>query len=367
MSISTALPHLLEMQPYQTGQSIVALARKHGIPEERIVNLAANENPLGCSPKASAALQEHLHAERYPEGNGDEVRTRLAEICGTAAERIALGNGSNEILELLARAFVPTDGEILYSEYSFAMYASIAQAIGARHHGIPAKDMAHDLDAIASAVGSNTYLVFLANPNNPTGSWFTAAALQAFMRKIPERVIVVLDEAYHEYACVDPQVPDWLAVCELQKEFPNLAATRTFSKAYGLAGLRIGYSIAHERITELLNRLRQPFNVNCAALCAAQAALEDQEHLRRSQELNLRTREQLAAGLDKLKLEYRLSPANFALIFLPRPGKDIAAELLADGVVVRPMGFYGLPNALRVSLGTEDENARFLAALAKSA
>jgi histidinol-phosphate aminotransferase len=330
-----------------------------GLKEEGIVKLASNENPLGASPKALAAMRAALgEVARYPDGNGFELRMALAKMYGVAAERIVLGNGSNDVLEMAAHAFLAPGASAVYSQHAFAVYPLATQATGAAGIEVHARDFGHDLDAMARAVRGDTRVVFVANPNNPTGTWLAPDALHAFLRKVPADVLLVLDEAYYEY--LDPGLRGdslkWL------EQFPNLVVSRTFSKAYGLAGLRIGFAFAHPQVAELMNRVRQPFNVSSIAQAAAVAALADQDFVHASRALNAQGMQALTTGFKRLGLSWIPSYANFVSFKVPRAA-EVFQHLLRQGVIVRPIAGYGMPEYLRVTVGTEAENARFLAAL----
>jgi histidinol-phosphate aminotransferase len=355
--------YVRSIAPYQPGKPIAELAREMGLQEDAIVKLASNENPRGTGPRTRAAIERALgDIARYPDGNGHELKTALAGRFGVDMGQIVLGNGSNDVLELAALAFLAPGRAAVYSQHAFAVYPLATQARGARGIEVPAKDYGHDLEAMARAIDDETSVVWIANPNNPTGTLAAPGVLEAFVRRVPERVIVVIDEAYNEYlpAELRTETLKWL------KRHPNLVVTRTFSKAYGLAGLRVGYALAHASVAEVMNRVRQPFNVNSIALAAARAALEDMEFVARSYAENLQGLKQLREGADRLGLAYIPSCANFLTI---RVGKaqEIYRRLLRRGVIVRPVGGgYGLPEHLRVTVGTQGENERFLAALAAS-
>ncbi len=348
--------------PYQPGKPIAELAREFGLDERNIIKLASNENPIGVSPKALAAMQAVLgDLARYPDGNGFELKTAIARKYGVGADQIVLGNGSNDVLELAARAFLTPGASGVYSQHAFAVYPLAVQAVGASGIEVPAKDFGHDLDALRAAIGtpgSDARLVFIANPNNPTGTMLEAARLRRFLESVPATVLVVLDEAYNEYLAPELRSPSaqWIA------EFPNLVVTRTFSKAYGLAGLRVGYALAAAGVADLMNRVRQPFNVNSLSLAAAAAALDDDAFMQESYALNVRGMRQLLDGFRSLGLEWIPSFGNF-VSFKVGDGAAIYRELLKRGVIVRPIASYGMPEWLRVSIGLESENARFLAAL----
>jgi histidinol-phosphate aminotransferase len=348
------------LTPYQPGKPIEELERELGL--THIIKLASNESPLGPSPKARAmALVGLDELSRYPDGGGADLRAALADIHAVAGECLTLGNGSNDVLELIARLFVSSEHEVVFSEHAFAVYPLLTRAMGARAVEVPARDRGHDLAAMADAISERTRLVFIANPNNPTGTWNDAEELSRFLAAVPDRVIVVVDQAYAEYVD-EPGYPDcitWLP------RYSNLIVTRTFSKAHGLAGLRVGYCVSSADIAQLLNRVRQPFNVNSLALAAAAASLEDDEHLTRSVDINRAGKRQLCAGFDALGLAYIPSVANFLCFAVPGDAAGVYTALLHEGVIVRPLDVYGLPGHLRVTVGLEDENARFLHALDK--
>ena len=358
-----ATPGIRKLQPYLPGKPVAELEREYGI--SGAVKLASNENPFGPSPLALAAARQVLEdLGRYPEGSGWLLTGRLAGLHGLERDWVTLGNGSNDVLDIIARVFLTPAHEAVFSQHAFAVYPIAVQAAGARACVAPAHDgshgpaYGHDLDAMYKLVGPDTRLVFIANPNNPTGTWLESDALEAFISSLPAHVMVVVDEAYFEY--VDkPGYPDtstWL------QRFPNLIVTRTFSKAYGLAALRIGYALSHPDVADLLNRVRQPFNVNAVAQAAALAALDDSQHLQDCVERNHAGMQQLTAGFRKLDLPYIESAGNFVALQTGR-GAERYEALLQRGVIVRPVANYGLPDHLRVTVGRADENARLLAAL----
>jgi histidinol-phosphate aminotransferase len=359
-----AVPGVRKLTPYQPGKPISELERELGL--SNIVKLASNENPLGPSPSALEAVRrglEDLHL--YPDGGGFALKAALAAKLGVAAAQITLGNGSNDALELVARAFLSPETAAVFSQHAFAVYALVTQAIGAKaqvapaHDGIRGLRYGHDLEAMAGLIDASTRLVFIANPNNPTGTYLRRDALRDFLAHIPEQVLAVVDEAYFEYVA-EPDYPDalqWLA------DFPNLIVTRTFSKAYGLAGLRVGYAVASAEIADLLNRVRQPFNVNSLGLAAAVAALADSEHLRSGVELNRAGLKQLGEAFAARGLAFIPSVGNFITVDMGRPAVPVYDALLRLGVIVRPVGNYGLPEHLRVTVGTAEQNQIFLAAL----
>jgi histidinol-phosphate aminotransferase len=352
--------------PYQPGKPITELAREMGLDEKSIVKLASNENPMGLSPRARAAIERALpELSRYPDGYA--LTHALASRLGVGLDQIVLGNGSNDVLELVAGAFLAPGRSAVFSQHAFAVYPLATQARGARSIVVPANAFGHDLDAMLAAIDRDTYVVFVANPNNPTGTMLAAGALEAFLGRVPPHVVVVLDEAYNEYLAPELRCPSvaWLA------RFPNLIVTRTFSKAYGLAGLRVGYGVCHEALAALLNRVRQPFNVNNLALEAAVEALADQDFVARSYALNADGMKQLTDGFRRLGLAWIPSYANFVAVEIPRAGNEPRAgavyqKLLRQGVIVRPVGGYGMPDHLRVTVGLPGENERFLAALTAS-
>ena len=347
--------------PYQPGKPTSELAREMGIEEKSIVKLASNENPRGIGPRTRAAIEHALgDLARYPDGNGFELKDALSRRYGVGMDSIVLGNGSNDVLELVAMAFLGAGSSAMYSQHSFAVYPLATQARGARGISVPAKDYGHDLDAMAKAVEAGTRVVFIANPNNPTGTFVDYDAIERFLKTVPG-CIVVLDEAYNEYLPPDLRVD----TAKWVKRHPNLIVTRTFSKAYGLAGLRVGYAMAHPAIADLMNRVRQPFNVNSISLIAATAALDDMEFVARSYAENRMGLKAIEEGARALGLESIPSYANFITIRVGKAG-EVFKRLLKRGVIVRPVAGYELPEHLRVSIGTPDENERFLTALAAS-
>ena len=358
--IQLAVSGVQQLSPYQAGKPIEELERELGITNS--IKLASNENPLGPSAKALAAARDALtEVTLYPDASGHRLKTVLSAKYGLSNDLLTLGNGSNDLLELIARVFVRPGDQVIFSEYAFIVYPLVTQACCAEAVITPAINYGHDLDAMAAAINEKTRLIYLANPNNPTGTVFTKSELLAFMARVPETVIVVLDEAYTEYLTAE-NMPDGL---ELVPQFSNLIVTRTFSKAWGLAGLRLGFAYASTQLTDLLNRVRQPFNVNIAALAAAEAVLDDAEYLAKSREVNSNGLVQLATGLTKLGIEFIPSQGNFITIDLKQPAMPVYEALLREGVIVRPVGIYKLPNHLRVSVGLESENDRVLVALEK--
>jgi len=354
-----APPYVRAIAPYLPGKPIAELARELGLDETGIVKLASNENPLGPSPHALNAAQDALHdMALYPDGAGFALKTRLSAKLAVDPAQIVLGNGSNDVLDMVARAFLAPGASAVFSQHAFAVYPIATQTVGA--HGIvaPAKDYGHDLAAMRAAIRDDTRVLWIANPNNPTGTFLPWTEIEAFLATVPRQVLVVLDEAYGEYL---PQAERcdttaWLA------HFPNLVITRTFSKAYGLAGLRVGYGLGHPEVIDLMNRVRQPFNVNAPALAAAEAALDDSDFLARSHALNTAGMAQLMAGLGDLGIETVPSKGNFLLARVGDAAR-VNTELLKRGVIVRPVANYDLAEFLRVSVGLPVQNARFLDAL----
>ncbi|MDR1709700.1 MAG: histidinol-phosphate transaminase, partial [Candidatus Accumulibacter sp.] len=328
-----------------------------GIPVERIVKLASNENPLGMSPKARIALEKAVSTlERYPDDY--ELKAAVAAHTGLGMERIVLGNGSNDLLDIAARVYLAPGRSAVFSHHAFAVYPLATQTQGAETIAVPAKNFGHDLDAMRAAIRPDTRIVWIANPNNPTGTFLPYAELEAFLRALPGDVVAVIDEAYNEYLPpeIDGDSKNWLG------EFPNLVITRTFSKIYGLAGLRVGYALTSPEVADFMNRVRQPFNCNNLALAAAAAALGDHEFVARSQQSNRAGMEQLIEGFKRLGYEFIPSYGNF-ITFKAGDAKAINAKLLQQGVIVRPIAGYGLPEWLRVTIGSAPENQRFLEAL----
>ncbi len=361
-----AAPGVRLLQPYQPGKPVTELEREYGIRDA--IKLASNENPFGPSPMAVAAAQAVLQGvARYPEGSGHMLAQRLADKHALPRECITLGNGSNDVLDLVARVFLTPAHSAVFSEYAFAVYPIAVQAVGAQARVAPAHDgsrgpaYGHDLEAMMDRVDSSTRLVFIANPNNPTGTWLAESGLEDFIASLPAHVMVVVDEAYFEYVAHAnyPDTSRWV------ERFPNLIVTRTFSKAYGLAGLRVGYALSHPHVANLLNRVRHPFNVNLVAQAAALAALDDHGHLDKSIRYNHEGMFQLLTGISRLELGSIESAGNFLTVDTGRSGLDVYNALLQEGVIVRPLANYGMPQHLRVTIGRMDENARFLKSLEK--
>jgi histidinol-phosphate aminotransferase len=354
--------HVRAIAPYVPGKPIAETARELGMPESAILKLASNENPLGSSPKAIEALRGALNdLAWYPDGSGHDLKAAIASKLRVLPANIVLGNGSNDVLELVARAFLTAADSAVYSRHAFMVYALAVQAIGARHIEVPARAYAHDLEAMAAAIRKDTKIVFLANPNNPTGTFHPWEAIREFLERVPASVLVVIDEAYGEYLPPERQSPTagWIS------RFPNLVISRTLSKAYGLAGLRVGFGLAHPEVAELMNRVRQPFNVNHLAMIAACAALGDEAFIAESRRVNAAGLVQLEEGFARLGLEFIPSAGNFIAVRVGDAAR-VYDFLLRQGVIVRPIAGYGMPEHLRVTVGTREQNGRFLDCLARA-
>ena len=345
--------------PYQPGKPISEVARELGIPERDIIKLASNENPLGCGEAAKAAMRRALEeVHLYPDGASYELKAALAAKWGVAMESIVIGNGSNDLLDYVAMAYLAPGVSAVYAQHCFAVYPITVQARGAAGIKVPAKAYGNDLDAMLAAIRPDTRMVFVANPNNPTGTFTPYAEIHAFLKRVPAAVIVVLDEAYNDFLPAQLRVDTvaWL------KEFHNLVLTRTFCKIYGLAGLRVGYMLGHPQVCDMVNRVRAPFNVNAIAQAAAVAALGDEDFVRRTYENNLAGMRQLTEGVKALGLEFIPSHGNFVAVDVG-DGPKVFNALLKRGVIVRPVAGYELPRHVRVTIGLPHENARFLSSL----
>jgi histidinol-phosphate aminotransferase len=365
--ISLAVEGVQGLKPYEPGKPIEELERELGIRDS--LKLASNENPLGPSPRAVEAMRRALDKiSFYPDGNGFALKQALAEHHGLPPACVTLGNGSNDILEFVARAFLKPGLEAVFSRHAFAVYPIVVQAVGATariapahsaHHMMP---YGHDLAALSAQINDNTRVVFVANPNNPTGTWLDGASLRDFIDRLPRTILVVIDEAYFEYveAAGYPDATRWLSA------FPNLIVTRTFSKIYGLAGARIGYGLSHPEIADVLNRVRQPFNTNSLAQVAALSALEDADHIAQSRDTNTRGLAQYVQAYEAQGLRYIPSVANFICVNVGHDALPIYRALLREGVIVRPVASYELPEYLRITVGREDQNRRVIAALDKA-
>ena len=349
-------PSISALRPYEAGKPVEELARELGIADA--VKLASNENPLGPSPRAVEAMRGALgHVHRYPDASAFRLRRRLAERLGVPMDQVIQGNGSNELLELLVRTFTTPADHVVFAEPSFVVYQLAAMAHGVSFTAVPLRDDVHDLAAMAKAVKPETRLMFIANPNNPTGTHVGRAALERLLAEVPPHVIIAIDEAYAEYADAD-DYPDSISLRGLRE---RLVVLRTFSKIYGLAALRIGYAVAPADLVDYMNRVRAPFNVSTLGQEAALAALDDPEHVERSRKVNREERARLSSALEKLGLGVAPSQANFVYVELSRPARPVYEALLRKGVIVRPFG--ALPTKLRVTVGTRAENERFLSAI----
>ncbi|HDV7284880.1 TPA: histidinol-phosphate transaminase [Mannheimia haemolytica] len=358
--INIANEGVKSLSPYQAGKPIEELERELGI--QNIIKLASNENPFGFPESAKKAILNQLDdLTRYPDSNGFELKTTIAQKFGVQANQITLGNGSNDLLELFAHTFAGEQDEIIYSQYAFIVYPLVTKAINAIAREIPAKNWGHDLDAFLAAITDKTKLIFIANPNNPTGNFLTQAEIEGFLAKVPANVIVVLDEAYTEFTAPQERVDSF----GLLAKYPNLIVSRSLSKAYGLAGLRIGYAVSNPEIADLLNRVRQPFNCNSLALASAIAVMNDDEFVKKVAENNRLEMARYEAFCQANGLEYIPSKGNFITIDFKRPAAAIYEALLREGVIVRPIAGYGMPNHLRISIGLPQENERFFTALLK--
>jgi histidinol-phosphate aminotransferase len=357
-----ALPGIRKLQPYIPGKPVAELEREYGV--HNAIKLASNENPLGPGKMALDAARGCLsELARYPDGNGFALKASLAERLGVASNQITLGNGSNDILELMARAFVSPADEVIFSQHAFAVYPIVTQAVGGQAMIALANVWGHDLGAMLNLISERTRLVFIANPNNPTGTWLDGVSLEGFISQLPAHVLVVVDEAYFEYAHYAhknyPDAMQWIT------RYPNLIVVRTFSKAYGLAGLRVGYGVSHPDVADILNRVRQPFNLNSMALAAAQGALADDEHLAHSLQVNQEGMLRLTTAFTSMGLEFSPSAGNFVSVDVQREAAPVYEALLYKGVIVRPVASYGMPRHLRVTIGLPAENERFIGALKK--
>ena len=352
-------PALQQLPVYQPGRPIEEVARELKLPAADIVKLASNENPFGPSPLAIAALQKSLAGlNLYPDGNAFYLKNKLAAKLGLEPGYLVLGNGSNEIIEFLGHAFLQPGVDVVVSQYCFAIYPIITKLFGANLITVPAKNYGHDLAAMLRAITPDTALVFVANPNNPTGTYAGREEIIQFVNQVPDHVLLVMDEAYIEFLS-DPLDLAPLVRSGARK---NLVLMRTFSKIYGLAGLRVGYGIAHPELVSVLEKIRQPFNINLAAQIAALAALDDDDHVRQTRSNNFGGLDYYERAFRELGLEYVPSAANFILVKVGA-GQRVFEALQKQGVITRPMGGYGLPEWIRISVGTPAQNTRCLTAL----
>lgn len=358
--INIANQGVKSLSPYQAGKPIEELERELGI--TNIVKLASNENPFGFPESAKQAIIKQLdQLTRYPDANGFELKQTIAKKFDILANQITLGNGSNDLLELFAHTFAGEGDEIIYSQYAFIVYPLVTKAINAVAKEIPAKNWGHNLDGFLTALSDKTKLIFLANPNNPTGNFLTGQEIDAFLAKVPENVLVVLDEAYTEFTLPEEQVDSF----GLLKKYPNLIVSRSLSKAYGLAGLRIGYAVSNPEIADLLNRVRQPFNCNSLALASAIAVMNDDAFIEKVAKNNRSEIARYEKFCKKYGLDYIPSKGNFITVDFKQTAGSIYEALLKEGVIVRPLSGYGMPNHLRISIGLPHENDKFFAALIK--
>ncbi len=353
-----AVSGVCDLRPYQPGKPIEEVERELGVPNA--IKLASNENPLGPSPLVLAAMRECLdRIALYPDANGFRLKAALADRLAVQPEQITLGNGSNDVLDIIARVFVAPQDEVVFSKYAFLVYALVTQAVCGRAVVSPASGWGHDLAAMAEHISNATKVVYIANPNNPTGTYNSAEQFADFLANIPTEVVVVLDEAYTEYV----DAPDYPNGLDFLDRHPNLVVTRTFSKAYGLAGLRIGYAVASKEITDLLNRVRQPFNVGQVAQTAAIAALEDPDHISRSLKINRENMRRLQSACEELGLRYIPSVANFLTIEFGPQALEVQQRLMQHGIIVRPVDNYDMPQHLRVTIGRAAEMDQFVEAI----
>ncbi len=343
------------LTPYEPGKPIEDLEREYGI--KNAVKLASNESPLGPSPKVLTTLEQVISGiHRYPDGNGFRLKEALSLKHSVDMSVLTLGNGSNDIIEFVARCFLSPKDNAIYSKYAFAVYPLIVKALGAEGIEVEAKDWGHDLQAMLEAINKDTKIIFIANPNNPTGTFIEKNEIIRFLEKVPSQVIVLLDQAYFDYSNYESEDVSF----SLIEDFPNLVISRTFSKAYGLAGLRVGYSVSSSNIADYLNRVRQPFNVNSLALAAAETALEDDEHLAKCLRINKDEKERLYKYFISHGYDFIESFANFVSFDCKDSSNEVFKRLLPKGVITRSMDIYKMPNHLRVSIGLPEENSKFM-------
>jgi histidinol-phosphate aminotransferase len=362
--IDSALLQIRQLQPYSPGKPVEELERELGI--GNAIKLASNENPLGCSPLVTAVLaRASEHIELYPDANAYYLKQRLAQKLGVEQNQITIGNGSNDVLDLVARSFLDRDAAAIYSQYAFMVYAMVTQACGAKAQVADAmgpdaaQPYGHDLDAMLALIGDNTRVIFIANPNNPTGTWLQSDALQSFIAQVPGDIAIVIDEAYFEYVDVE-QYPDSLQWLD---RYPNLIVTRTFSKIYGIAGLRIGYSVSSPELCDLFNRVRQPFNGNTLALAAARVALDDEAFVEQSRRSNQQGLQLMQAWFDQRGIGYIPSAGNFLSVRFGANSAEVYQQLLERGIIVRPVANYNMSDFLRISVGSKPQLEQMFAAL----
>ena len=343
------------LSPYEPGKPIEDLERELGI--KNAVKLASNENPVGPSPKIIDSIEKIVkETHRYPDGNATRLKAKISRKFNILENQVTVGNGSNDIIEFVARSFLGPNDSAVYSEHAFAVYPLVVRAVGAMGIEVPAKNFSHDLEAMLDSIEENTKLIFIANPNNPTGSFIEQSELLNFLEKVPEEIIVLLDQAYFDYSSFETSDLEF----DVLERFPNLVISRSFSKAYGLAGFRVGYSVSSIEIADYLNRVRQPFNANSLALYAAEIALDDDQFIKKCLELNFEQKQILFNGLQASGFECLPSKANFISFDCREDSNDAFNKLLLEGVIVRSLRVYKMPNFLRVSVGLPEENLTFL-------
>lgn len=353
---------VLSIKPYEPGKPIEEVARELGIPEPDIIKMASNENPLGPSPLGIQAIRECAdQVNLYPDGDCYYLKNDLAEHLNVKPENLIIGNGSNEILQIIADTFVTPDDEVIYARQAFVVYYLATKVAGATAVTVPLKNYTHDLDAMADKITDKTKVIFIANPNNPTGAMIAADQVERFMKRVPEDVLVVFDEAYYEYVERD----DFPKTLDYVRDGRTVITLRTFSKIYGLAGLRIGYGISMPDIIDVMNNVRQPFNVSSIAQAAARASLRDKDHVAKSIRVNREGKKYLYSEFKRIGLDFVPCDTNFILVHLDRPGSEVMSQLLKLGVIVRPMAGYEFPNSVRITIGTMEENKRLISSLEK--
>jgi histidinol-phosphate aminotransferase len=362
MAKQLAKESVLSIKPYEPGKPIEEVARELNIPESDIIKMASNENPLGPSPLGIQAIKESAdRVNLYPDGGCYYLKNDLAEHLNVKPDNLIIGNGSNEVLQIIADTFVKSDEEVIYAKQAFVVYTLATKVAGATAVTVPLKNYAHDLDAMADKITDRTKVIFIANPNNPTGTTITADQVDQFMKKVPEDVLVVFDEAYYEYV----ERSDYPQTLNYVRDDKAVITLRTFSKIYGLAGLRVGYGISRPDIIEVMNKVRQPFNVSSVAQAAARASLRDKDHVARSVKMNREGREYLYAELRRMGLDFVPSETNFILVHLDRPGSEVMSQMFKERVIVRSMIGYEFPNSIRVTVGTPEQNKRLISSLEK--
>jgi histidinol-phosphate aminotransferase len=353
---------VLTIQPYEPGKPIEEVARELGMPEPDIIKMASNENPLGPSPLGVQAIKECAdRVNMYPDGGCYYLKSDLAEYLDVEPENLIIGNGSNELLQIIADTFVKPDEEVIYARQAFVVYTLATKVAGATAVTVPLKNYTHDLDAMADRITDKTKVIFIANPNNPTGAIVAAGQMNQFLRRVPEDVLVVFDEAYYEYV----ERSDFPRTLDYVRDGRTVITLRTFSKIYGLAGLRIGYGISRPDIIEVMNKVRQPFNVSSVAQAAARASLRDRDHVAKSVKVNREGKQYLYGELRRMGLDFVPSETNFILVHLDRPGSEVMSQMLREGVIVRPMTGYEFPNSIRITIGTLEQNKRLISSLEK--